>query len=281
MIKKLYKSFEEKYSGALRVFLVLATLGTLLFAAYTSLDGLIKTRATADKEDQVDAVAFSVVEDLLFQKQIEVLEEKEVEEEVEEVPEKIKAIHASMAKHFKDGIANKEQFAEMLKPITLKGILELMKAGNWRIGNNMAGWQVDIPDNDWDGCFESRLYPALTDDQHNQLIDHMARFWKSAEKGTDTDSGTFARTEDFNGRLGQVIAANDLLLCSFHDSLQSLKAMNAEREAEAEAKQMIGMAKIGVAGVALEALFKFFAMLAAVVIALMLYRIQQTIRRND
>ena len=155
-----------------------------------------------------------------------------------------------------------------------------MKAGNWRIGNNMADWQVDIPDNDWDGCFESRLYPALTDDQHNQLIDHMARFWKSAEKGTDTDSGTFARTEDFNGRLGQVIAASDLLLCSFHDSLQSLKAMNAEREAEAEVKQMIGMAQIGVAGVALEALFKFFAMFAAVVIALMLYRIQQTIRRN-
>ncbi|SVE22287.1 uncharacterized protein METZ01_LOCUS475141, partial [marine metagenome] len=98
VIKNLYKSFEEKYSGTLRVLLVLATLGTLLFAAYTSLDGLIKIRATADIEDQVDAVAFSAVEDLLFQEQIIVLEEKEVEEEVEEVPEKIKAIHASMAK---------------------------------------------------------------------------------------------------------------------------------------------------------------------------------------
>ena len=81
MIKKLYKSFEEKYSGALRVLLVLATLGTLLFAVYISLDGLIKTRAIADREDQVDAVAFSVVEDLLFQEQIETLEEKEVKEE--------------------------------------------------------------------------------------------------------------------------------------------------------------------------------------------------------
>ena len=44
---------------------------------------------------------------------------------------------------------------------------------------------------------------------------------------------------------------------------------------------MEGMAQIGVAGTGLEMLFKFFAMFAAVVIALMLYRIQQTIRRND
>ena len=289
MIKKLYKLFEEKYSGALRVLLVLTTLGTLLLAAYMSIDGLIKTRAIADKEDQVNAVAFSVVEDLLFQEQIETLEEKEVKEEKKEeerVPEKIKAIHASMAKHFKDETANKEQFEEFLKPITLQGILELMKDGMWMIGNNSAGWQVDIPeDNEWN-CAEGQTKPALTqtfaqDGQYSQLIDHMVSFWKSAEKGTDTNSSKFNMTVDFNGRLGQVIAANDLLLCSFHGSLDELDEINAKKQDEALEKQLEGMDQIGMVGEGLGVLFKFFAMFAAVVIALMLYRIQQTIRRND
>ncbi len=281
--------FEEKYSGALRVLLVLTTLGTLLLAAYMSIDGLIKTRAIADKEDQVNAVAFSVVEDLLFQAQIETLEEKEVKEEKKEeekVPEKIKAIHASMAKHFKDETANKEQFEEFLKPITLQGILELMKDGMWTIGNNSTGWQVDIPeDNEWN-CAEGQTKPALTqtfaqDGQYSQLIDHMVSFWKSAEKGTDTNSSKFNMTVDFNGRLGQVIAANDLLLCSFHDSLDELDEINAKKQDEALEKQLEGMDQIGMVGEGLGVLFKFFAMFAAVVIALMLYRIQQTIRRND
>jgi len=289
VIKKLYKLFEEKYSGALRVLLVLTTLGTLLLAAYMSIDGLIKTRAIADKEDQVNAVAFSVVEDLLFQEQIETLEEKEVKEEKKEeekVPEKIKAIHASMAKHFKDETANKEQFEEFLKPITLQGILELMKDGMWTIGNNSTGWQVDIPeDNEWN-CAEGQTKPALTqtfaqDGQYSQLIDHMVSFWKSAEKGTDTNSSKFNMTVDFNGRLGQVIAANDLLLCSFHDSLDELDEINAKKQDEALEKQLEGMDQIGMVGEGLGVLFKFFAMFAAVVIALMLYRIQQTIRRND
>ncbi len=289
MIKKLYKLFEEKYSGALRVLLVLTTLGTLLLAAYMSIDGLIKTRAIADKEDQVNAVAFSVVEDLLFQEQIETLEEKEVKEEKKEeerVPEKIKAIHASMAKHFKDETANKEQFEKFLKPTTLQGILELMKDGMWMIGNNSAGWQVDIPeDNEWN-CAEGQTKPALTqtfaqDGQYSQLIDHMVSFWKSAEKGTDTNSSKFNMTVDFNGRLGQVIAANDLLLCSFHGSLDELDEINAKKQDEALEKQLEGMDQIGMVGEGLGVLFKFFAMFAAVVIALMLYRIQQTIRRND
>ena len=289
MIKKLYKLFEEKYSGALRVLLVLTTLGTLLLAAYMSIDGLIKTRAIADKEDQVNAVAFSVVEDLLFQEQIETLEEKEVKEEKKEeerVPEKIKAIHASMAKHFKDETANKEQFEKFLKPTTLQGILELMKDGMWMIGNNSAGWQVDIPeDNEWN-CAEGQTKPALTqtfaqDGQYSQLIDHMVSFWKSAEKGTDTNSSKFNMTVDFNGRLGQVIAANDLLLCSFHGSLDELDEINAKKQDEALEKQLEGMDQIGMVGDGLGVLFKFFAMFAAVVIALMLYRIQQTIRRND
>ena len=289
MIKKLYKLFEEKYSGALRVLLVLTTLGTLLLAAYMSIDGLIKSRAIADKEDQVNAVAFSVVEDLLFQEQIETLEEKEVKEEKKEeerVPEKIKAIHASMAKHFKDETANKEQFEKFLKPTTLQGILELMKDGMWMIGNNSAGWQVDIPeDNEWN-CAEGQTKPALTqtfaqDGQYSQLIDHMVSFWKSAEKGTDTNSSKFNMTVDFNGRLGQVIAANDLLLCSFHDSLDELDEINAKKQDEALEKQLEGMDQIGMVGEGLGVLFKFFAMFAAVVIALMLYRIQQTIRRND
>jgi hypothetical protein len=230
-----------------------------------------------------------VVEDLLFQEQIETLEEKEVKEEKKEeekVPEKIKAIHASMAKHFKDETANKEQFEEFLKPITLQGILELMKDGMWMIGNNSAGWQVDIPeDNEWN-CAEGQTKPALTqtfaqDGQYSQLIDHMVSFWKSAEKGTDTNSSKFNMTVDFNGRLGQVIAANDLLLCSFHDSLDELDEINAKKQDEALEKQLEGMDQIGMVGEGLGVLFKFFAMFAAVVIALMLYRIQQTIRRND
>ena len=57
MIQKFYKTFEEKYSSALRVLLVLATLGTLLFAGYTAMSGYIASRTEANLKTDVDATS--------------------------------------------------------------------------------------------------------------------------------------------------------------------------------------------------------------------------------
>ena len=282
MIQKFYKTFEEKYSSALRVLLVLATLGTLLFAGYTAMSGYIASRTEANLKTDVDATSFSVVEDLLFKKQIEEIEEEEEdgdEAEEKKVPEYVKTIHTSIGKHFQDARDKKELFKEEFTAETLELILGLIKTGQWKVGNSGGGYQIDLPVNPW-SCIPGMRTTALNDQQFAQLITHLTTFWSNAEKGTDTNSSQFNKTIDFDGRLGQILSANDLMICSFNASLAGLDAENNAREMEAQGERMAGGIMIALAGSALDMLFKFFASFALVVIALILYRIFVTVNKR-
>ena len=285
MVKKIYAIFEEKYSSTLRVLLVIATTGTLLVTGYLALSGFIQSRTEADVVTDVDAAAFNTVEDILFEQQIEELQEEDESEEDEEEQEKefpayVKTIHASIQKHFKDERANREMFKEEFKLETLDQILNLMKAGRWQVGRSTGMYQVDLPDNEW-GCLQGVNTTPMDDDQFNQFTDHMIKFWRAAERNTDTDSSQFNKTIDYFGRIGQIVAANDLLLCSFNASLNGLAEMNMKLEIEAQAKSMAGTAMIAAAGYGLDMLFKFFAAFSLVVIALILYRILKALPRQS
>ncbi len=285
MVKKIYGIFEEKYSSTLRVILVIATTGTLLVTGYLALTGFIQSRTEADVVTDVDAASFNTVEDILFEEQIEELEEEDESEEDEEEQEKefpayVKTIHASIQKHFKDERANREMFKEEFKLETLDQILNLMKAGRWPVGRSTGMYQVDLPDNEW-GCLQGINTTPMNDDQFVQFTDHMIKFWRAAERNTDTDSSQFNKTIDYFGRIGQVVAANDLLLCSFNASLNGLAEKNMELEMEAQAKSMAGAAKVAAAGYGLDMLFKFFAAFSLVVIALILYRILKALPRQN
>ena len=275
MIQKFYKAFEEKYSSALRIILVLATLGTLLFTGFTAISGYFASRTEADLKTDVDATSFSVVEDLLFKEQTQEIEEEEEdgdEAEEKKVPEYVKTIHTSIGKHFQDARDKKDLFKEEFTPETLELILGLIKTGQWRVGNSGGGYQIDLPENPW-SCIPGIRTTALNDQQFAQLITHLTTFWSNAEKGTDTDSSKFNKTIDFYGRMGQIISANDLIVCSFNTSLAGLDAENDAREMEAQGARMAGGMMIATAGTILDMLFKFFASFALVIIALMLYRI--------
>lgn len=285
LVKKIYAIFEEKYSSTLRVLLVIATTGTLLVTGYLAVSGFIQSRTEANVVTDVDAAAFNTVEDILFEQQIEELQEEDESEDDEEEQEKefpayVKTIHASIQKHFKDERANREMFKEEFKLETLDQILNLMKAGRWQVGRSTGMYQVDLPDNEW-GCLQGVNTTPMDDDQFEQFTDHMIKFWRAAERNTDTDSSQFNKTIDYFGRIGQIIAANDLLLCSFNASLNGLAEINMELEMEAQAKSMAGTAMIAAAGYGLDMLFKFFAAFSLVVIALILYRILKALPRQS
>ena len=282
MVLKFYKIFEEKYSSLLRVILVIATLGVLLFSGYTAISGYIASKTEAELKTNVDATSFSVVEDLLFKSQTEeITEEGDEDDDAEEkkVPEYVKTIHTSIGKHFQDARDKKELFKEEFTPETLEEILGLIKTGQWRVGNSGGNYQIDLPDNDW-GCLPGARTAALNDQQFVQLIAHLSTFWRNAEKGTDTNSSQFNKTIDFDGRLGQILSANDLMVCSFNTSLAGLDAENNKREMKAQGERMAGGMMMAAAGSILDMLFKFFASFALVVIALMLYRIVVAVNKR-
>ena len=137
-----------------------------------------------------------------------------------EFPAYVKTIHGSIQKHFKDERANREIFKDLFKLETLNAILNLMKDGRWPVGNSTRDYQVDLPNNPW-GCISGTNTTPMKEYQFNQFTDHMIKFWKSAERGTDSDSSQFNKTIDYFGRMGQILAANDLLLCSFNSSLNN------------------------------------------------------------
>ena len=104
-IKKLYKAFEEKVSGSMRVLLVLAVAGVLLASLLMVIIGAINANKEATLETDVNGLEYDVAKDLLFNQQIQVVEEKEEESEEEEekvIPPRIDQIHKSIKKHFND-----------------------------------------------------------------------------------------------------------------------------------------------------------------------------------
>ena len=136
------------------------------------------------------------------------------------MPPYVKTIHTSIGKHFQDNIAQKEQFKEVFTPETLERLLGLIKKGQWRVGNSVGDFQIDLPENPW-SCSGGTSTASMNDKEFKQFTDHMVRFWKDAEKGTNTNSSQFNKTIDFYGRMSQILSANDLLLCSFNASLNN------------------------------------------------------------
>jgi hypothetical protein len=293
LIGKIYKTIEEKYTSALRVILVFATLITLLVAIGTYTYGFILSKDTHDVKTEILASNFADIDKLMFKQQITVLEEEEDEEDEEEekVPPRIKSIHDSMKKQFIDSKANREQFKELFDVKQLQAILDLMRNGQWRVGNNAGQFPVTLPnDNKWN-CNPNRYFTSLNAvksdsneiklmkiDQYNQLLDQMVVFWKDAERGTADNSSAFMKLGIFENRVGQIIAANDLLLCSFQSSLEGLDQENAKEEGLSQMVQAGGMALMAGAAYAIDIAFKFFAAFALVIITLILYRIQKSYR---
>ena len=293
MIGKIYKYIEEKYTSALRVILVLATLITLIIAIGAYTYGLILSVDKHDVKTEIVASNFADIDKLMFKEQITVLNEEDEEEDEEDkkVPPRIKSIHDSMKKQFIDSKANREQFKELFEVKQLEAILDLMKKAKWRVGNNNGQFPVTLPiDNKWN-CNPNRYFTSLnieeTDsneikliksDQYNQLLDQMVVFWKDAERGTADNSSAFMKLAIFENRIGQIIAANDLLLCSFQSSLEKLENENAKEEGLSAIVQAGGVALMAGTAYAVDIAFKFFASFALVIITLILYRIQKSNR---
>ena len=172
-IKKLYKAFEDKVSGSMRVLLVFAVAGVLLASLFMVIIGAINANKEAVLETNVDGLEYDVAKEILFNKQIQVVEEKKKETKEEEekvIPPRIAKIHESIEKHFNDEEANIEQFSDKtrgLTPETLEGVINHYASGNHRIGTFME--RVDMPPNHI-GCTEGNIFPRLDKDQYNQML---------------------------------------------------------------------------------------------------------------
>ena len=121
--------------------------------------------------------------------------------------------------------------------------------------------------------------PKLDEDQQDQLITQLIGFWKKAEQGTDEKKSKFMQIRDFDSRMAQVYAANDLFLCEFANSYYSLSDKNRELQAEADATSMKGGLMIAAAATIMNVMFKFFAAFALVLLTLILYRIEKSLRK--
>jgi hypothetical protein len=84
---------------------------------------------------------------------------------------------------------------------------------------------------------------------------------------------------DFDARMAQIYAANDLFLCEFSNSYKSLSSKNRELQAEANATAVKGGVMINAAGTIMNVMFKFFATFALVLLTLILYRIEKSLRK--
>ena len=284
LIKKLYKAFEEKVSGSMRVLLVLAVAGVLLASILMVIIGAINANKEATLETDVNGLEYEVAKDLLFNQQIQVVEEKEeeTEEEAEKViPPRIDQIHKSIKKHFNDNEANREQFADKnrgLTPESLEGVLNYYAGGRYEIALFAEQQRVAIPPNNI-GCIKGKEFPRLDRGQYNQMLDGMVEFWENAESGTSENASKFALIKRFDARLGTVYAANDLFLCGFANSLAALEDVNNLREKQAKEKNRAGVAMIGSAGSLMDFMFKFFAAFAIVFLSLILIKIEKALRK--
>ena len=284
-IKKIYKAFEEKVSGSMRVLLVLAVAGVILASLVMVIMGAINANKEATLETDINGLEYDEAKDLLFNQQIQVVEEKEDEEEEEEeekvIPLRVDQIHKSIKKHFNDNDANKEQFADKNRGLpaeTLENVLNLYASGRYRIGVLSKAQRVPIPSNDLN-CQQGNTFPSLNEDQYDQMLDGLVQFWKNAESGTSENASKFNAIKRFDLRLGNVYAANDLFLCGLANSITDLEEINEEREREAGIKNMAGQAMMGSAVSFIDFMFKFFATFAIVFLSLILIRIEKTLKR--
>ena len=281
-IKKIYRALEEKVSGSMRVILVIAVAAVLLTSLIMVIVGGINSAKKASLETDISVLEYDEAKKILFNKQIQVVEEKDEEAEEEEaiIPFRIKQIHKSIKKHFNDLDANRDQFAdknEGLSPEMLRDVVNHYASGRYEIGTFSYVEGVAIPTNSI-GCSEGIVFPRLNLDQYNQMLDGMVQFWQDAESGTSEDSSKFNAIKRFSSRLGTVYVANDLFLCGFANSMDQLELINNAKESEVAQKNMEGFAMIGASGVLMETMFKFFAAFAIVFLSLILIRIEKVLK---
>ena len=281
-IKKIYRALEEKVSGSMRVILVIAVAAVLLTSLIMVIVGGINSAKKASLETDISVLEYDEAKKILFNKQIQVVEEKDEEAEEEEaiIPSRIKQIHKSIKKHFNDLDANRDQFAdknEGLSPEILQDVVNHYASGRYEIGTFSYVEGVAIPTNSI-GCSEGIVFPRLNLDQYNQMLDGMVQFWQDAESGTSEDSSKFNAIKRFSSRLGTVYVANDLFLCGFANSMDQSELINNAKESEVAQKNMEGFAMIGASGVLMETMFKFFAAFAIVFLSLILIRIEKVLK---
>ena len=289
IIKNIYGKLESSLSVTLRVSMVIAVTIVLLIALYNAVVGYIYSGAEDIVETSVSGLDYRDAEELLFakQEQVEVEEEdEEAEEEEVVVDPKILQIHKSISLHFDDRKGNTEQFKDEDKGLPAK-TLEIMVgfygSGRYSLGSFSAEQNprksFAFPKNEIKGCRKGVSMPQLDEDQQKQLVNQLVTFWKKAEQGTDEKKSKFMQIRDFDARMAQVYAANDLFLCEFANSYYSLSDKNAELQAEANATALKGGMMIAAAGTIMNVMFKFFAAFALVLLTLILYRIEKSLRK--
>ena len=288
IVKKYYNKFESNLSATLRILMVVAVTAVLLVSIYNVVIGYFKSNAEANLETKVTGIDFNAAEELLFatQEKIEVDEKKEEAEE-EEVPvdPRVQKIHSSIRLHFTDKKPNEEQFDDEergLTPRMLENLINYYGAGDYTIGLAPQNWssrQLVFPINEIEGCRVGARVPKLSEDQQKQMVDQLVSFWKKAEKGTDEKKSKFMQIRSYSGRIQQIMVANDLFLCEFNKSLSELSVVNAKLEMEANEKATEGNLMIAAAVGIMNVMFKFFAAFAAVLLALILYRVEKSLRK--
>jgi hypothetical protein len=289
IIKNIYDKFESSLSVTLRVSMVITVTIVLLIALYNAVVGYVNSNAEATLETSVTGLDYRDAEELLFAQQEQVVIEEEAEESEEEevvVDPRIMQIHKSISLHFDDRKPNTEQFKDEergLQAKTLEGIVAYYGSGSYRLGTFADGQNprktFDFPKNEISGCKQGTSMPQLNGDQQNQLVSQLISFWKRAEQGTDEKKSKFMQIRDFDARMAQVYAANDLFLCEFANSYYSLSDKNRKLKAEANATSMEGGLMIAAAATIMNVMFKFFAAFALVLLTLILYRIERSLRK--
>ena len=289
IIKNIYGKLESSLSVTLRVTLVIAVTIVLLIALYNAVVGYINSGAEAKLETDVSGLDYRDAEELLFAQQEQVVieeEEEEAEEEEVVVDPRIVQMHKSISLHFDDRKPNTEQFKDEERGLpakTLELIVGFYGSGRYRLGT-FADEQnprksFDFPKNEIQSCRKGVTMPELDEDQQNQLISQLIGFWKKAEQGTEEKKSKFMQIRDFDARMALVYAANDLFLCEFANSYYSLSDKNRVLQAEADATSVKGGMMIAAAGTIMNVMFKFFAAFALVLLTLVLYRIEKSLRK--
>ena len=286
-IKNIYRKFEEKLSVTLRVILVFAVALVLVASLYNFLVGTMKGKASAKLETRITGMEYVAVEEKLFAKQEKVVEEDEEGENEEEVEASVDpqavAMHKSISLHFTDENANSDQFKDKergLSSKTLESILGLYASGNYQIGSlsRRASRTFIMPNND-QSCAIGQTIPRLNNDQTKQMKSQLVSFWKRAEQGTDEKKSKFMQVRRFDFRMANIYAANDLFLCGLSKSFSELAGKNNKIKADIAAEKRVGEGMVVAAGILMDVMFKFFAAFALVVLALILYRIEKSLRK--
>ena len=284
VVKKFYANLEEKVSSGMRVILVIAVTVVILVSLVMFIIGGLNSYKSVTLETQLNVLDYSSARDIIFNKQIQLVEEKEIasNEEEDKIPARIIKIHESINMHFTDLAPNRELFADQdkgLTPTILQKVIDHYASGAYSVGTFSSLKGVPIPVNNLD-CIEGKYIPRLNEDQYDQMLNGLVKFWKEAEFGASDNSSKFNTIMRFNSRLGTVYVANDLFLCDFITSIDELDLINNQLESEVVQKNFEGMAMIASSGVLMDTMFKFFAAFAIVFLSLILIRIEKILRNK-